>query len=1431
MYSILNIRRYRVLFLFALVVMWTSLGISQQSYKPKQKNPLSENWRWKQFEELDAKGIRHLVETYNNKVWVGGDDGVLEYDGYSWKEHGKDSGLRASQVEKVLAANDGTIYVAARNGIFKYDGVQWQDHLIIPNSHNLTIFNIEQLNDQSIIACTDWGILHFLLDGAVNFYTTKHIKRTVGSIMPKVNWIYLPEGVLSSEGRIENTSDVLEGKNGDVWFAITPTEENGRLLRFKWNSIANGEFTQYEIFGRDDNLEFGEDQKLLLDQSNKLWVINSTNTKGIHVFENAKWSKTELNKIFGTDELLLDIIQLNNGTVWMSSIASVYSYKDSKWSFYTAPAFPIPANKVFLQKGINNKLWISGYKSKVLQLDLSKDKWLSYENLSFQCRSSPKETWYLEANNKVVRQSGEIWQSYGIDDGLMDAPTTVIHTSKDQIWAAGSHKGVAATAYWDGSLWRRQLHKELSWGIDYRAVFEAKDGSIWFGGAVDAELKDGFKSGLLQLLNPTEKELKFEHHIYGENGLDQSNCYGIAQSADGRIWIGGTKLLYFDGDSWQKHDDERLRQYVNCVYSYGPYLVVGSRYYGLFVYDGKVWNNYSTKEGLLDNNIISITMAGDSTILISTEKGICKFDGNSWNNDIYPDALDMNFEGGSILVDGAHIWINHVPRAWKRRGYRKDFSMDNLKFFTSRYFSDTKGPDTYVDIYQEEIGSKASNLIMWNGKDFYDQTNTSSLTFSYKLNDKPWTNFVNDKQNTFSGLDAGEYTLQIKARDADLNVDATPAIVEFRVKPPIYKQAWFLALLFTFFTIYVVYEYRVLKKKKLLEELNKSLISVNSQLVQKSGMIATQNKEMKAQQEKILQQKITLELQNDSLSETNLEIRNQKEQLESMVEKVQVLSQSRMAFFTNISHELRTPISLIIGPVKELLSKPDNLKEQPKLRMLQTIDKNASRLLILINQLLEMRRVDEGALGLQYQKIHLGDYVHDVVKLFESLARKQGVSLSFEDKTVNSITDVDTDKVEKILVNLLSNAFKFTPIDGSVKVSLDLIEQTSDNGIPAAKYFVLDVADTGAGISPENQKVIFDEYYTTDPVRLNVDNTGLGLSYVKKLLMVMGGKITVDSEEGRGSSFSVYIPYRESEIEHIGETLFDLTKAELSKLIVDNTPITSTEQEPSQKQEGQLKILIVEDNPDMKYFLSQLFIDEYIVKTASNGVEGLETLDTESFDLIISDIMMAAMDGLTFCEAVKSTRATSHIPVILLSAKTMEENKIEGFQKGADHYITKPFNPGILKLQVENLLNRRETLRTTFNQEFLLSPKKESIETNDQKLINALSDYMNEYLGEPEFNINFLCKKIGISHMHLIRKVKELTGKKPKDLLRSFRMKKAKELLLDSDYSIAEIAYKTGFNLPNSFSRTFKKEYGISPSEFLKQKSEFVKLHLHKKDK
>lgn len=540
-----------------------------------------------------------------------------------------------------------------------------------------------------------------------------------------------------------------------------------------------------------------------------------------------------------------------------------------------------------------------------------------------------------------------------------------------------------------------------------------------------------------------------------------------------------------------------------------------------------------------------------------------------------------------------------------------------------------------------------------------------------------------------------------------------------------------------------------------------------------------------------------------------LHTRNKLKQLEMEKLNSEKLYQTKLEFFTNISHEFRTPLTLISSPIEKLIL-TENEKE--KRYLLRVMKRNADRLLRLINQILDLRRIDSIGIHLQVEKGDIGQYIKVISSSFRPLSRHRNIDFRIENKMKNSIQYFDKEIVDNVIHNLLSNAFKFTPEEGEISVMLNDID---DN------YWGISIEDTGIGIAPEYIEKIFDRFFYNPSPTSAIPGTGIGLHMVKELMEIHKGFVTVDSAPGEGSRFSLYFPLDVNVFESeqlVSPLLGDYETQEPGD-------ITSEEEQEDlflQRNHAHKEtILIVEDEYDISQYIAFSLNDEMNVLTAPNGAEALSIIKKENISLIISDIMMPVMDGVELCSLVKNDISTSHIPFILLTAKDAIQDQIQGLQVGAEDYLSKPFNVEVLKVKIRSVLLQKERLKKRYSR--CLTNLSKELDASDVKplslddvFITKAVEIVNAHIIDPDFNGERLAQELNLSRAHLHRKLKSLTNLSSSEFIRNIRLENAVVLLKYRTKTIAEIAYETGFNSPTYFSSCFTKFYGHSPKEFQK---------------
>lgn len=557
---------------------------------------------------------------------------------------------------------------------------------------------------------------------------------------------------------------------------------------------------------------------------------------------------------------------------------------------------------------------------------------------------------------------------------------------------------------------------------------------------------------------------------------------------------------------------------------------------------------------------------------------------------------------------------------------------------------------------------------------------------------------------------------------------------------------------------------------------------------------------------------------NTELSGRNDEITRQKEQLEEQRDQLIMLSRqleeathAKLVFFTNVSHDFRTPLTLISDPIEQLLA--DNNLDEDQMKLLKIIRKNVNILLRLVNQILDFRKYENGKLELVLSRSNLKEQITEWNNAFQPVALKKHIKFTFEtDEKISYSMPMDIEKMERIYFNLLSNAFKFTPENGKVKVHLSSFEKER------TPFIRLCVSDTGIGISAEHVRNIFDRFYKID---LHHSGSGIGLALAKAFTELHGGTIQVESNPNSGTIFTVEIPMKQPDFVE-SETPVILHDA-VTNQQKESIPLSPAEEFAMAEEEtGQVlnpdkeTILIIDDNADIREYVRSLLHNTYTVLEAIDGRDGLRKAMKYVPDVIICDVMMPVMDGIECCEHLKNELQTSHIPVILLTACSLDEQRIKGFESGADSYIAKPFNSKVLEVRVHNLIENRKRMKQFFGDNTTLA--KESISDIDKSFIERFKKLIEDNLSNSELNVEELGRSMGMSRVQLYRKVKSLTNYAPNELLRIARLKKATSLLSSSDMTIAEITYEVGFTSPSYFTKCYKDHFGESPTDFLKRK-------------
>ncbi|GAB3331082.1 hypothetical protein GCM10027299_36570 [Larkinella ripae] len=604
-------------------------------------------------------------------------------------------------------------------------------------------------------------------------------------------------------------------------------------------------------------------------------------------------------------------------------------------------------------------------------------------------------------------------------------------------------------------------------------------------------------------------------------------------------------------------------------------------------------------------------------------------------------------------------------------------------------------------------------------------------------------------------------------------------------------------------------EIELLKKDQEVSVLWRNTIGAGLLLTLVVGALVVSRQRLKIQKNQALleQSKLVAE-KNEQLQNQTHQLEEQAATLATQARQLQELDEVKSRFFANISHEFRTPLTLIIGTLTEKMrALTDATDAAFRWNEVSVMHRNAQRLLQLINQLLDLSKIESGKMELQLQAGAINDLLMVTTASFSSMAEQRTIQYSVNLPNDRLSVRYHPDQLEKVVTNLLSNAFKFTPNGGSVTLSA---QQITKNDKP---YVQISVEDSGTGIAPEQVERVFERFYqgTTSLVG-DQPGTGIGLSLVKEVVQLHGGTIRIEQKTGPGARFVVELPYVES-VETGAESALP------KRASVESVPLLAEPvlEEPATAAEGpdnRPTLLIVEDNDDLRMFIRNQLRKQYRILESENGARGLETAVENVPDLIVSDWMMPEMDGVELCRRIKTDERTSHIPVIMLTALATQDNKLTGLETGADDYLTKPFDSRELLVRVQNLIENRRQLRERFSRELRIEPTDIAVTSADEKFLKRVMTIVEDNLGNSEFGAEEFGREAGLSRMQLHRKLTALTGQSAGDFIRVMRLKRAAQLLGGQAATVSEIAYEVGFNSLSYFSKAFREQFGVLPTEY-----------------
>lgn len=888
------------------------------------------------------------------------------------------------------------------------------------------------------------------------------------------------------------------------------------------------------------------------------------------------------------------------------------------------------------------------------------------------------------------------------------------------------------------------------------AFLSENDSTLWVG-----TQQNGLRILNINSLKAPKTIIDFDNT---SGGIRSKRITQIVQDHDAHIWVGTYNglHLYLPEQKRFKHHSELLESplpnIINAVYIDDSYLWLATPK-GLFklMYKDEqlqVLKTYTTDFGLSSNFICGITTDSQGFLWLTTPTNLIRFDplnesaiNFSKNDGVYTTIFNYrtivsNKSNGMIYAGGTNNLTYFNPENIHIAPYQEKILFSQLKVNHQEVLPNRKIEGAIL--LQKSISlTKAIELTHKHSSFSVSFTNTNFnkntfINYRYRLIgfEDDWVPINNKNEVSFAGLGAGNYELQLAA-SSDASNWSEPIVLNINIKYAPWKSPLAYALYFLCLAFII------------------------------SGFVYVLMKQL---------------------------------HLKSTLEKEQELSEAKFTFFTNISHEFRTPLTLILSPLKELLQRKEI---NPKVaENLVTMEKNADRLLNLINQLLDFRKAEHGLLKLQVSEGNIVRFSNEVFLYFQEQANAKQIDYQFESSMESIRFPFDRNKMEIVLSNLISNALKYSGEGSKIKLSISATESSC----------VISIKDNGIGMNKESKKKIFDRFYQIKSTNTSqIMGSGIGLTFTKKIVELHGGTIEVESQLNQGTEFLLDFPldalnYMTANFEEKKNSDTIAQYKELEQAPITNLNISAHEQ----------TILVVDDNDDIRNYLTQLLKDNYNVLQAKDGVEGVEMAIEEMPDLILCDIMMPRKDGLAVSKELKTKVSTSHIPIILLTARSSNMYEIQGLETGADDFITKPFDPQVVMARIASALQNRSNIREHFLNKVRFEPTTESenIQDPDTIFIEKAIKMVEDNLLNSEFDIKTMVDNLHMSQSSLYRKIKSLTGLSLTGFMRSIRLKKAAEMILTQNEKLSTVALSVGFNDYKYFRQSFKKQFGCLPSEY-----------------